>query len=183
MNTKFLAAAAFSAAISVSSSAFASILILPFDGGWYYDQVNSLRDVATIKFVVPAGDSATFSFTDGFIPGDVYKITLSPLSFKSLFTSFPTTFDNNAGPAAGPPDNFAADWLNNDFSHFQFGLTAGAYSITVQDTIMNEGFPAGFGVRVDGVPEASTWAMLGAGFAAIGLVGLSRRRRASRYAL
>ena len=101
---------------------------------------------------------------------------------KSIFASFPTTFDNNKGPAAGPPDNFAADWLNNDYSHFQFELTSGTYFLTVQDINKNEGFPAGFGVRLDGVPEASTWAMLGIGFAGIGLVGLSRRRKGSRFA-
>jgi hypothetical protein len=34
-----------------------------------------------------------------------------------------------------------------------------------------------------GVPEASTWAMLGVGFAGFGLVGLTKRRKAPRYAL
>ncbi len=33
------------------------------------------------------------------------------------------------------------------------------------------------------IPETSTWAMLGIGFAGIGLVGLTRRRKGSRYAL
>ncbi|MBV8105662.1 MAG: hypothetical protein JO223_13750 [Hyphomicrobiales bacterium] len=32
------------------------------------------------------------------------------------------------------------------------------------------------------VPEVSTWAMLGIGFAGIGVLGLSRRRKGSRYA-
>jgi len=32
------------------------------------------------------------------------------------------------------------------------------------------------------VPELSTWAMFGIGFAAIGVVGLSKRRKGSRYA-
>jgi hypothetical protein len=32
------------------------------------------------------------------------------------------------------------------------------------------------------VPELSTWAMFGIGFAGIGLVGLSRRGKGSRYA-
>lgn len=40
------------------------------------------------------------------------------------------------------------------------------------------------GVALSGaVPEASTWAMLGVGFAGIGLLGASRRRKAPRYAL
>lgn len=33
------------------------------------------------------------------------------------------------------------------------------------------------------VPEPSTWAMLGMGFAGIGLLGVTKRRKASRYAL
>jgi hypothetical protein len=181
MNTKILAAAVFSAAISVSSSAFAT-LTLPFDGGWYYDQVTSAKDLASIKLVIPAGDSGLFSFTDGFIPGDVYRITFDGLSIKTQFALFPTPFDNNKGPAAGSPDDFAADWLDISFSHQQLEFAAGTYTITVQD-IQNKGFPAGFGVRLDAVPEASTWAMLGVGFAAIGLVGVSRRRKASRYAI
>ena len=83
MNVKFLAAAAFSAAMSVSSSAFAATLVLPFDGGWYYDQVNSARvHKASIELIIPAGDTGTFSLTDGFIPGDVYKITIGRYLFE-----------------------------------------------------------------------------------------------------
>ena len=33
------------------------------------------------------------------------------------------------------------------------------------------------------VPETSTWAMLGVGFAGIGLLGAAKRRKAPRYAL
>ena len=34
-----------------------------------------------------------------------------------------------------------------------------------------------------GVPETSTWAMLGVGFAGISLLGMTKRRKGSRYAL
>ena len=44
----------------------------------------------------------------------------------------------------------------------------------------NTGFNATFSGNV---PEASTWAMLGVGFAGIGLLGMTKRRKASRYAL
>ena len=33
------------------------------------------------------------------------------------------------------------------------------------------------------IPETSTWAMLGIGFAGIGLLGATKRRKGSRYAL
>jgi hypothetical protein len=37
-------------------------------------------------------------------------------------------------------------------------------------------------IDISGVPEPSTWAMLGIGFAAMGWVGLTRRRKGFRYA-
>jgi hypothetical protein len=44
----------------------------------------------------------------------------------------------------------------------------------------NTGFNATFS---GAVPETSTWAMLGVGFAGIGLLGMTKRRKAPRYAL
>lgn len=49
----------------------------------------------------------------------------------------------------------------------------------MSDTTPYASFSASFS---QAVPEASTWAMLGIGFAGIGLVGLSKRRNGSRYA-
>ena len=187
MKTKILAAAIFSAAISVSSSAFATY-VLPLDGGWEYDQVNAVPPAVSvnspIELIVPAS-GALFSLSDGFIPGDVYTVSVgftpsaSFVTVTTTFTLYPTPFVNDKGPAAG---DFAADWLSTDFAHLQLDFTAGTYFLKIRD-IDNQGLPAGVGERLDAVPEASTWAMLGTGFAAIGLVGLSRRRRGSRYAL
>jgi hypothetical protein len=39
------------------------------------------------------------------------------------------------------------------------------------------------GVALSSIPEPSTWAMLGIGFAGIGLLGVTNRRKAPRYAL
>ena len=44
----------------------------------------------------------------------------------------------------------------------------------------NTGFVAAFSGNI---PETSTWAMLGIGFAGIGLLGMTKRRKAPRYAL
>ena len=38
-------------------------------------------------------------------------------------------------------------------------------------------------LNTSSIPEVSTWAMLGVGFAGVGLVGMTRRRKGSRYAL
>jgi hypothetical protein len=38
-------------------------------------------------------------------------------------------------------------------------------------------------IQTISIPETSTWAMLGIGFAGIGLLGVSKRRKAPRYAL
>jgi hypothetical protein len=38
-------------------------------------------------------------------------------------------------------------------------------------------------IQTTGIPETSTWAMLGIGFAGIGLLGMTKRRKAPRYAL
>ncbi|MBV8440001.1 MAG: hypothetical protein JO312_05440, partial [Hyphomicrobiales bacterium] len=101
MNVKFLAVAAFSAALSVPCSAFAGTILLP-DTGWHYDQVSKASansDNSPIKLIVPAGDTGIFSLTDGYIPGDIYKVTVNGIfSVQSVFASFPTPFVNNLGP-------------------------------------------------------------------------------------
>jgi PEP-CTERM motif len=183
MNIKLLAAAVFSAGISVASSAFAGTVLLP-GTGWQYDQVNQANGVSqnsTITITVPAGENGVFSLTDGYNPGDIYRVTVDGfVSAISTFTLYPTPFVNNLGPYAVP---FAADWLNTAFSHLQFDFASGTYTLVIRD-IHNAGIPAGLGERFDiAIPEASTWAMLGLGFAAIGFVSMTRRRKGSRYAL
>lgn len=191
MNTKTLVAAVLAAGLSLASAAFAGTILLP-DTGWQYDQVNTTRGISqnsAIELIIPAGDVGTFSLTDGFIPGDLYRVTVGVAPHGNLFSVdsviggiYPTPFVNNLGPYAVP---FAADWLDASFSHLQLSFTQGTWYLDIRDT-HNEGLPAGFGERLDlfsAIPEASTWAMLGLGFAGIGFVALSRRRRGSRYVL
>jgi hypothetical protein len=159
MNTKLLAAALLAVGISVASPAFAGTVLLP-DTGWQYDQVDNARAASqnsVITLTVPAGDTGFFSLSDGFIPGDVYKVTVNGIvSVPTTFTLYPTPFINNFGPAAG---FFAADWLNTAFGHLQLSFAPGTYSLVVHNT-HSEGFPAGVGERFDiAIPEASTWAM------------------------
>ena len=153
---------------------------------------NALSTSSPIELIVPVGDLGTFSLTDGYIAGDVYRVTVGFVPHGNVFTVasavgaiYPTTFVNNLGPYAVP---FAADWLNSSFSHLQLTLTSGIYYLDIRNLKSDNkgGYPAGFGERLDvfaAIPEASTWAMLGVGFAGIGFVGLSRRRKGSRYVL
>jgi hypothetical protein len=193
MNMKLLAAAVFSAGISVASSAYAGLILVP-GSGWQYDQATSAgtnSQNSPVELIVPTGDSGIFSLTDAYIPGDVYSVAVGltphgpPLfALQSVFALYPTTFDNNLGPYAS---TFAPAWLDTSFSHLQIRFGSGTFYLNIMD-IQNEGFPAGFGERLDfaipfAIPEASTWAMLGVGFAGIGLVGMTRHRKGSRYAL
>jgi hypothetical protein len=144
--------------------------------GWQYDQadaLNSPSEGSPWTFTVPTGDSYTFSLTDGYIAGDIYSVTINGLvTATSTFTQYATTFVNDLGPAA----YFASNWTDSAFSHLQLTFSAGTYSLVIKD-IQDEGLPAGFGVRLDSaVPEASTWAMLLAGFAGLGFAGYRARR-------
>ncbi len=144
--------------------------------GWQFDQaskINTASENSPWTFTVPTGDTYTFSLTDALIVGDVYTVTIDGfVTVTSTFTLYPTTFDNDTGPGAA---TFAPAWLSDSYSHLQLTFTSGAYSLVVKD-IKDAGLPAGFGVRVDGIPEASTWAMLLAGFAGLGYAGYRGRR-------
>ncbi len=72
----------------------------------------------------------------------------------------------------------AGDWITKGETYFVNIVFDGK-----QGNLLN-GKTAGFSATWSAtVPEASTWAMLGIGFAGIGLVGRTRRRKGSRYAL
>jgi hypothetical protein len=67
-------------------------------------------------------------------------------------------------------------WLQIDTDASRFVSLPGAVSFIDAGAASVDGFSSV-------VPEPSTWAMLGLGFAGIGLVGLTKRGKASRYAL
>jgi hypothetical protein len=67
-------------------------------------------------------------------------------------------------------------WLQIDTDASRFVSLPGAVSFIDAGVASVDGFSSV-------VPEPSTWAMLGLGFAGIGLVGLTKRRKGSRYAL
>ncbi len=183
MKLKLVTGIACAALIATASSAFAGIVLVA-NSGWQYDETNALNaasEDSPVKLVVPTGEEGYFSLTDGFLTGDIYTAKFDGVTFQSTFTDYSTPFVNNLGPSAVP---FAADWLDDSYSHLQLMLDPGTYFLTLKD-ISSPQLPAGFGIRLDTfvIPEISTWAMFGLGLASIGMVGLTRRRGAQHLAL
>ncbi|HEX4181692.1 MAG TPA: PEP-CTERM sorting domain-containing protein [Caulobacteraceae bacterium] len=167
-------AVAGAAALAMAAQSSATALLV--GTGWQYDQVNSTTtpsENSPLTFTVPTGATYVFSLSDGFIPGDIYTVTASGMTVFSTFTLYPTTFNNNLGPAAG---DFAADWLDASFSHLQLMFAPGTYSLSIGGNC-GGGCPAGVGERLDNaIPEPAAWLAMVLGFGGIG-VAMRRRRK------
>jgi hypothetical protein len=145
--------------------------------GWQIDVTdseNTASEGSPLTFTATSGSYA-FSLTDGFLTGDVYDITLngSLTPFVSTFASYPTPFNNNLGDST----DFAAAWLDDDYSHFELDFGPGTYSFVITDTSDVE-YPAHFGYRLDALPtpEPFTLSLFGAGLA--GAAAMRRRKKA-----
>ena len=175
------------AAAACASAANAVVYInLAQNTGWQYGQLAkpstvvimqdaSGNTVAGIKFTVTNAGGANFSFTDGFIQGDKYKVSFTGgSSFTTLFGPNPyqpDTFVNNFGPYAS---YFAPTWSGTGWGHGQLGFAPGTYIATVK-SITSVGFPSGFGFRLDTVPEPASWSLMLLGIGGLG--GMLRSRR------
>ncbi len=132
----------------------------PFEDIGTFDlTVDALTDVAAhIGVNKPAN----------YTPGTLWLYEGTPMSPGPLINSEMLTYDSVSKEyVAGFSDLLGPDPY--------FAVIDG------QTNIKNLGISGS--VTTQSIPEASTWAMLGIGFAGIGLVGLSRRRKGSRYAL
>jgi hypothetical protein len=131
------------------------------------ESVNFVSDFT--QNVLPPGFSVSeFTF---FNPTDTLYGTstlLGSASWSSLNTP------GGAGPFTVGEDLFAP------YSLTQAYLITAPSGSQFLSTINLETVPLG---PAPFIPETSTWAMLGIGFAGIGLLGVTRRRKASRYAL
>ena len=119
--------------------------------------------------VAPSGLTPDVSFTTGYtgpvevtvtdccITGDYYETWLNGVSIGT------TPFV----PVGGP------DYSTGTFAG---SVAAGTNFVQLQDQILTQ-LPAGVSVSISGVPEPSTWAMMGLGFAALGFAGYRRARK------
>ena len=112
----------------------------------------------------------------------------------SSFTGFKTDVGYAAvsgGIAPSTVDRLTADDVGFDFAT---GVTPGgttdwlviktnAKLYTSGTVSLIDSIPTSVAGLAPTVPEPSTWAMLGLGFAGVGLLGFAKRRRDSRYAL
>lgn len=195
MKSVQIALAAGVSALALASAANAVTTITLNEGtGWHYGENHAKNSTKmfnydgagsssqfTLKAVVTTG-LADLSFVDGFVPGDVYSISIQGFSGKTQFLDS-TYYDPINHLYAGPfGSTFGPDWLSGSYGHFQSQLGNGTYTITVKDLCGSRGnpacpgFPAGWGIRLDAVPEVSTWAFMLAGV--FGMGAILRRRQA-----
>ena len=155
---------------------------MPVNGGWQTDQVSipgAVSDNSPLTFTTTG--SFSFALTDGFLYGDNYTVALSDYgNLIGTWTTIPgltaTPFVNNLGPYAA---EFAPAWNDPGYSKIALESGAGQWSVSVTGDCGSGVCPAGFGYRVDAVPEPATWAMLLVGFGAMGVAIRSRRKVAT----
>jgi hypothetical protein len=185
---KFLASAVAGAVVTgaclLSSPAFAVTQIFttnmmnldPIDSGFF--------DALVPKKTQPFEDIGEFTLsvaalTDVAAHIGVNKQSMYTPGTLELFEGTPTS----PGPSVGPPQALTFDPGTSEWvAGFNDLLLPGSYFAVIdgQTNVKNLGINGS--VFTTGVPESSTWAMLGIGFAGIGLLGMTKRRT-SRYAL
>jgi hypothetical protein len=137
-----------------------------------FDAINSagpVTDAGTFdltKSGVETALSATIAVfrPTSFTPGTLELFSGLPFG-GTLLDSAPLAFSGSAYTAS-----------------FSEVLGPGTYYAEITGTVNVPRLGVGGTVTTAAIPELSTWAMLGIGFAGIGLAGLTRRRTGSRYA-
>ena len=120
-------------------------------------------------FTVGAG-GATLKVTDAFLAGDRFSVGDAPAGTNLGNTSVPTGYGQQIGA------NYDAAYASPLWSHGVWYFGAGSYDITGTAIVSPFG---GGGAAVElssGVPEPSTWALMGLGFAGLAFAGLRGRR-------
>ena len=167
MRHKLMTALAAASALVALAPANATTLLV--DTGWQNDQLNVAGDPTQFSpWTFTILTNAIFSITDSFIPGDIYTLSGDLVGTTSFFAG-------GAGDiqATGA---FGGEWQNASYSKLALAVGPGSYNFSITGD-GKAGVPAGFGIRLDSVgsvPEPATWAMMLAGF---GAVGFTMRRR------
>jgi hypothetical protein len=155
------------------------------------DAINgtSTGTLDTLNLFVSASDITTVS---GLVQA------LSSLTVNLLtpgWTVTESTFEDNSNVVFGTTTNSltAIQLASNTFTSGPATFTlltpvsvTAPFSVTEEFVIKSNGLSGASNNTIDlrgnVVPEPATWAMLGLGFAGMGLLGLTRRRKGSRYA-
>ncbi len=165
------------AVIAIAPAASATVIIA--GSGWQIDTLATANAATTSSpWTFTITGPATFSVSDAFVVGDIYKLfdtaTSTLLATSTFFAGLAGDVQSGTTGPAGAI--FGVAWQDVTFSKLAYTLAAGTYSFTINGDGAG-GLPAGLGVRLDligGVPEPTTWAAMILGF---GLVGTSLRRR------
>jgi PEP-CTERM motif len=142
----------------------------------------------TLNVFISASDITSFS-------GLVQALSGLTVNFLSKgWTVTESTFEDNSNMVFGTTANSltAIQLATNTFTSGPDIFTlltpvsvTTPFSVTEEFVIQSNGFSGSANNTIDlsgTVPEPSTWAMLGLGFAGMGLLGLARRQKGSRYA-
>jgi len=156
------------------------------------DAINgtSTGTLDTLNLFVSASDITSFS---GLVQA------LSSLTVNLLtpgWTVTESTFEDNSNVVFGTAGNSltAIQLASNTFTTGPATFTlltpvsvTAPFSVTEEFVIKSNGLSGASNNTIDlrgtVVPESATWTMLGLGFAGMGLLGLTRRRKGPRYAL
>lgn len=134
------------------------------DTGWAYDQIDArFTDSINSAHVGVFASPTYFRITDYFNTGDQFFV----YDFGNPILTTGYAARSSLLPIGDPLGD--AGWVDPNYQTGEVLLAPGAHSITIQGDGVG-GFPAGFYVRFDTVPEPATLAML-----AIGGLALSRR--------
>ncbi len=134
------------------------------DAGWSYDEVGArLTDSTLSPYVGVFTEPTYFRITDYFLTGDTFFVF--DFGLPILTTSYAAR--SSVFPIGDPSGDLG--WVDPSYQTGEILLAPGAHSITIQGDGAG-GFPAGFYVRFDTVPEPATLGLLALG----GLVMLRR---------
>lgn len=160
-----LAIIATSIAALASAPAFAETA-LTVDGGWQYFSFGNVgSSFSNQPFTFTLTESAVLRVTDAYLSGDQFEVFGNGTSLG--LTSTPTLGFDLGG-------DYDAAFASDNFSHGQWTLAAGTYSITGL-TVLSPYSSGGAAISLSAVPEPGSIALMLAGVAVLG-ARLKRRQ-------
>jgi hypothetical protein len=153
---------------------FGQTLTVPASGAFELYYTFMVKD--TVEISVSESDSVTKGTK--VIPGGVLSLnewtnypTITPPTTSNEIDSgtLETITKTTQGSGLGP-DQVSPGWYYIELTGSSVNTATVSFNISGN-------------VTSSSIPEPATWAMFGIGFAGIGLAGLTKRRRATRYAI